>query len=201
MDATAFWNVIAQYNQHTLWIQTALFIVLVAGVLVSYLTRFKWIAKIVLGILNLFIAFGFFLIYGTEPIQKFFALPLYFLTGILFFVEAIRNKDDELSKFSVVTMVLMLLYLAYPFVSMMFGGQYPRMVTYIMPCPVITASIAIYCNYTRKNPFLLAFMAIWGLTGIKAFIFSAYEDTILFLAGIYVMLVFVKWVISRGKVA
>ena len=59
------------------------------------------------------------------------------------------------------------------------------MVTYIMPCPVISLSIAVYMGYTRKNRVLLALLTIWGLTGIKSIIFNAYEDTILLIGGLY----------------
>ena len=50
--------------------------------------KVKWAAKFSLGIVNLFIGIAFFAWYGTEPIQKFFALPLYLFCGILFLFEA-----------------------------------------------------------------------------------------------------------------
>ena len=79
----------------------------------------------------------------------------------------------------------MVLYAAYPLVSMLFGGRFPQLVTHIMPCPVVTISIAVYSCYKRKNLALLILLTIWGLTGVKALIFSAYEDIILLLAGLY----------------
>ena len=54
-----------------------------------------------------------------------------------------------------------------------------------MPCPVISLSIAVYAGYKRKNKLLLALLTVWGLTGIKSIIFSAYEDIILLLCGLY----------------
>ena len=79
----------------------------------------------------------------------------------------------------------MVLYAAYPLVSMLLGGRFPQLVTHIMPCPVVTISIAVYSCYKRKNLALLILLTIWGLTGVKALIFSAYEDIILLLAGLY----------------
>jgi hypothetical protein len=67
----------------------------------------------------------------------------------------------------------------------MLGNSFPRMVVYIMPCPIVSLSIAFYSIMTRKNTILLILLTVWGLTGVKAFIVGAYEDTILFLAGIY----------------
>ena len=56
MDAAAFWKVIGEYNLNTGVYQIALLALLIIGVLVSYFTRFKWIAKVVPGMLNLFVA-------------------------------------------------------------------------------------------------------------------------------------------------
>lgn len=50
--------------------------------------KVTWAAKFFLEIANLFIGIVFFAWYGTEPIQKFFALPLYLLSGILFLFDA-----------------------------------------------------------------------------------------------------------------
>ena len=61
----------------------------------------------------------------------------------------------------------------------------------IMPCPVVSLGITIYAGYKKKNKLLLALLAIWGLTGIKSVIFSAYEDIILLVCGIYAVTLFV----------
>ena len=61
-------------------------------------TKNRMAAKFSLGIANLFIGIGFFARYGTEPIQKYFALPLYLSCGILFLYESWHNKDDMIKK-------------------------------------------------------------------------------------------------------
>ena len=66
-----------------------------------------------------------------------------------------------------------------------FGNSFPQMVTYIMPCPVISLSIAVYAGYNRKNKLLLVLLTLWGLPGIKSIFFQAYEDVILFICGLY----------------
>ena len=50
MDASAFWEVIGNYNLNTGIYQIVLLSLLVAGILASYLSKYKWIAKAVLGI-------------------------------------------------------------------------------------------------------------------------------------------------------
>lgn len=141
--------------------------------------------KFALGIANLYIGIVFFGWYGTEPIQKYFALPLFVLCGILFLYESLRNKDDILQKPNKPQGALLLLYLLYPFTSMLLGNQFPQMVTYIMPCPVVSLSIAVYAGCKQKNKLLLALLTVWGLTGVKSVLFRAYEDIILLLCGLY----------------
>lgn len=70
MDAQAFWNVIGNYNQQTIMAQIGLFLFIVLTIVLSYMQTIKWAAKFGLGIVNLFIGFGFFALYGTEPIQN-----------------------------------------------------------------------------------------------------------------------------------
>lgn len=185
MDAQAFWSVIGNYNEKTWIIQMILLVFLLLAIVLSYMQKIKWAAKFSLGITNLFIGIGFFAWYGTEPIQKYFALPLYLFVGALFLFESWHNKDDTLKKFNMLQVILLLLYLFYPFASMLLGNSFPQMVTYIMPCPVISLSIAVYAGYERKNKILLALLTIWGLTGVKAIIFHAYEDLILLACGLY----------------
>lgn len=185
MSAQLFWNVIANYNKHTIIIQIILMIFLALSLVLSYNGKIKWIAKFALGIANIYISIIFFGIYGIEPVQKLFALPLYLICGVIFLYECIRNTDDRLQRLSRWQIILLLLYAIYPGVSILLGNYYPNMVTYIMPCPIISLSIAVYSGYSKKNRFLLFLLTIWGLTGIKSVIFNVYEDIILLICGIY----------------
>lgn len=185
MDTQVFWNVIGQYNSHTWIIQIILLIFMISAMALSYTQTVRWAAKFALGITNLFIGIVFFAWYGTEPIQKFFALPLFLLCGILFLWESQKYKADMLEKPSTIQTVLLLLYLSYPIVSTLLGNSFPQMVTYIMPCPVISLSIIVYSGYKRKSKILLVLLTIWGLTGIKSILFDAYEDIILLVCGLY----------------
>jgi len=185
MDASIFWDIIEQYNSQTIYIQIVLFVSLAISIAVSYNIHKGWICKMVLSVLNLFIGIAFFMQFGTESIQKYFALPLYLLVGVLFAYETIRNRNDSLRKPTPIQLFLAALYLVYPLVSMACGNEFPRMVTHIMPCPVATISIVLYSMFNKKNPVLMGLLAVWGLTGVKAIPFKAYEDLILLAAGIY----------------
>jgi hypothetical protein len=84
------------------------------------------------------------------------------------------------------------MYILYPVISFLLGNKFPKMTTYVMPCPIMSCSIIIYSGYKNKNKLLLILMAIWGLTGVKAFVANAYEDVILLICGIYCIYVLVK---------
>ena len=185
MDAQAFWNVIGNYNEQTKILQIGLLIFLILAIALSYMRKVNWAAKFALGITNLFIGIAFFAWYGTEPIQRFFALPLYLLCGILFLYESWHNKDDLLEKPTPVQSLLIVLYLLYPLISFALGNKFPQIVTHIMPCPIVSLSITVYAAYKRKNILLLILLTVWGLTGIKSIIFNAYEDIILLICGFY----------------
>jgi len=185
MDVNIFWEIIGEYNNKTIIVQIILFVLGIFAFILSYAGRIKWIIKFTLGIIILYIGIVYFGYYGTEIIQKYFAFPLFIISGLLFIFESIKNKQDILEKFDKIQFILLFLYLLYPLVSFILGNRFPKMVTYIMPCPIISVSIVIYSAYKIKNKLLLVCMALWGLTGVKAFVANAYEDIILLICGVY----------------
>ena len=185
MDAQAFWNIISAYNLQTRAVQAALLVFLLGMTALSYTRKIRWAAKCALGVLHLFIAIAFIARYGQLPIQRFFALPLFLACGLLFLDECRRNRKDAPAPPDIPQALLLSLCLLYPLCSALLGNAFPRMVTPIMPCPVASFGIVLYSGYSRKNKLLLALLALWGLTGIKALLFHVYEDLILLLCGLY----------------
>ena len=162
MDANIFWEIIGKYNNKTIIIQIVLFVIGIFSFILSYTGRIKWIIKLTLGIIILFIGIVHFGYYGTEMIQKYFAFPLFIISGLLFIFESIKNKQDILGKFNKIQFTLLILYLLYPLISFIFGNRFPKMATFIMPCPIISVSIVIYSAYKIRNKLLLVCMALWG---------------------------------------
>ncbi len=193
MNAEDFWKVIGSYNQDTWPFQILLMALIITGLVLSYRAKQYWMPKVILGIANIFIGIVFFLVYGTEPIQHYFAAPLFIAVGGLFLFESIKNKSDTVRRPNKAEWILIVLFLLYPIISFLLGNTYPKIVVYIMPCPLVSLSIIVYSCYSRKNLLLLILLAIWGLTGIKSFFFNAYEDIILLLCGIYCI-----WVIYKN---
>jgi len=192
MDVNIFWEIIGEYNKKTIIVQIILFVLGIFTFILSYTGRIKWIIKLTLGIIILYIGIVYFWYYGTEMIQKYFAFPLFIISGLLFIFESIKNKQDILEKFNKIQFILLIFYLLYPLVSFILGNRFPKMVTFIMPCPIISVSIVIYSAYKIKNKLLLVCMALWGLTGVKAFLANAYEDIILLICGIYCIYVLIN---------
>jgi len=192
MDVNIFWEIIGEYNTKTIIIQIILFVLGVFAFILSYTGKIRWIIKFTLGIIIFFIGIVHFGYYGTETIQKYFAFPLFVFSGTLFIFESFKNKQDVLEKFNAIQFTLFIFYLLYPLVSFILGNRFPKMVTLIMPCPIISVSIVIYSAYKIKNKLLLVCMALWGLTGVKAFVANAYEDIILLICGIYCIYILVN---------
>lgn len=192
MDAQAFWDVIGRYNQTTWPIQIGLLLFIAISLTEAFLHKAVWLPKIAFGVTNLFIAVVFFLIYGTEPIQTYFAFPLYIGVGTLFLWEGIKHRGSKFTPFNKLQWVLLGLVAVYPVVSLCLGHSFPQMVVYIMPCPIVSLSIVVYAAYEHRNKLLLALLTIWGLTGVKSFFFNAIEDVILLICGIYCLCLLVS---------
>lgn len=185
MEAQAFWEVIGAYNDATWWASYAFIALLLATLFLSYRTKIRFAVKLALGLFHLFIGIVFFGMYGTQPIQKFFALPLFIACGVLFIFESITNPGDTPRKPSLFQILLLCLYALYPVFSFLLGHRFPLIVTYSMPCPTACLGLSVYALYPKKNKILLLLLTVWGLTGVKAIFFDAYEDIILLVCGIY----------------
>lgn len=200
VDAQAFWNVIGNYNQSTMLWQCVVLALIITSLILAYFQKAMWLPKITLGIGNIFIGIMFFLIYGTEPIQTYFAAPLYLIIGCLFIYEASKYRTDRFNKPGAAQWVLLCLIIVYPLVSFLLGHSFPQLVVYIMPCPIISLSIVTYSCYDHKNKLLLLLMTIWGLTGIKAFFADALEDIILLICGLFCLWLLIKELKIRQNV-
>ena len=155
MDASVFWSVIGAYNRQTVMLQVFLLALLSAALSVAYRHRRGRPAWLALGVAHLFIGIVFFGIYGTEPIQKYFAMPLFVLCGFLFLYEGIWHKSGVLDRPTRAQWVLLALYVLYPLISALLGNRFPTLVTHIMPCPVAYLGLVVYAGCRRKNVVLL----------------------------------------------
>lgn len=185
MNTEIFWKIIGNYNNATWTLQIFLFLIFIGSLLLAYRIHIYNAPKITLGINLFIIGIVFFLYFGVEAIQKFFAAPLYIVSGLLFLYEGIVKKEDKMGEFDLLGKVLLIAVFLYPLLSILFGHQFPQMTTYIMPCPLICFAILFYIRYEKKNKILMILLIIWGLTGVKSLFFHVFEDLILLACGIY----------------
>lgn len=85
------------------------------------------------------------------------------------------------------TLFFLILYILYPLFSLLLGHQFPKMITLVMPCPIVALAMTLLmASKERIDKVLFILLLIWALTGFpKSIMFNAYEDIILFLSGLY----------------
>lgn len=199
MDAAVFWDVIGKYNSFTWIYQCIIAILLLISAGLAVLKNKAWLLKAALGVGNIFIGVVFFLVYGTEAIQKYFAAPLFLLTGFLLFREAVMHRGIKLGKPVAVQWILLSMFILYPLASSLLGHTFPHIATYIMPCPFISLSIVVYSCYEQKSKLILLLLTIWGVTGLKAFFVNAFEDIILLICGLFCLWILIRTMRRQHK--
>ena len=126
---------------------------------------------------------------------------LFISISILFaldiFMKKIEFRLPEIKYMKYLTLLLVLLVFLYPFIGYALGHVYPQTCTPIMPCPLTVLAIALVAAAIPKVD-RKVFVALlpWALLGLPKCLGAndCYEDCILFLAGVYgiVMLAW-KW--------
>lgn len=192
--ADDFWETIGAYNIDTLYVQ-GIFSTLLIGILIfSFIRQNEVIVKLIKSLfcsVFVFVGIYFFLIIDNSFTAMIFG-PYFIIIGLLFLLELFNSK----SKLQVPTRFQYLLYglvLLYPLFSYALNHKYPQQVLYILPCPIASVALITYSRFKKRNDILNVLLIIWGLTGIKAFIFDVKEDLILFIVGLYGLYDFVNY--------
>jgi hypothetical protein len=194
-SAELFWNVIAQYHQQTLWIQ---FFMIGIGIVLTVLLYlkpapiFQSLMKSYLAISFAWMSIVFFWGMDGSPLSLYFVGPLFLLIAVIFLAD-IRNRRIHFAWpksrcQGTVTLLLFVLVLAYPLVSFLLGHRYPTLSTPFLPCPLTVFALALLSaslpHVDRKVYILLLVWAMMALPKVFG-LFNVREDTILFLVGVY----------------
>jgi hypothetical protein len=199
-SAKEFWDVIGIYNTTLLWLQFVLVGLLIVGTVACFIKKsssIQVILKIILSGCFGFIGIVFFIICDKSALGRFLGAPVYISIGVMFLID-IWWKRIEFAipiegKKKGLTIFLFLIYLLYPLVSYLIGHSYPRIVLYLMPCPLVYyTTVLLSANINKVNSFIYYLLIFWGMTGLPKAIFGAYEDLILFLGGIYALILLIK---------
>jgi hypothetical protein len=189
-----FWKTIENYNLQTLPLQVFFSVLLIGVIIVTFFKKEQWITitlKSIFGILFFFVGICFFLMIDQSFIAMIFG-PFFIIIGCLFFIEVFRSTVPFQSP-TPMQYVLYGLVLSYPVVSYLLDHHYPQQVLYILPCPLVSFALITYSRTVKRNDLLNILLILWGLTGVKAFIFDIKEDLILLVVGIYGLIDYISY--------
>lgn len=194
-----FWAQLAAYNSATWIVQVLWLAATLAAMLLVFIRR----TERANAVLKLLLAFAFlwdgivlFLMFYRGPFYVFFCAPLFILIGGFFFADIFRNKiafrwpDGGLGRASALFWISA--WLLYPFTGALFGRVFPQVCTPMDPCPLTAVSIALLAAAVPKvSRALFILLLPWALLALpKALgMYQCYEDGILFLSGVYGVIV------------
>lgn len=202
MDTEAFWIQIGEYNEATIIFQVILF---VAGAVLTCLTFTRPGRKMDVWMKAFFaLAFAwnsvvFFFMFSTNPIGRYFGAPLFSILTLIFIADIFTKKTSfqfpEAKWKKGATIFWLLLVVLYPVFGLPLGHTYPKMLTPVMPCPLTVFAIAMVTAASPKvDRALFILLLPWALAGLPKCLgaLDCYEDCILFLAGVYGLILLIK---------
>jgi hypothetical protein len=201
-SADLFWNIIAHYHQQTIWIQMIMISIGAALTFLLYLKPtpiFQSLMKSYLAVSFAWMSIVFFWGMDGSPLSLYFVGPLFLLIAV-FFLADIRTRRIHFawpkSRWQkAVSLLLFALVLAYPLVSFLLGHRYPTLSTPFLPCPLTVFALALLSaslpHIDRKIYILLLVWAMMALPKVFG-LFNVREDTILFLVGLYSLVMLIR---------
>jgi hypothetical protein len=204
LSAEQWWEIIGAYGAEVWPAQAIFFVVAVAFVLFLIFKP----GKVATALMKLYfvVSFGwngivFFMILGTDLVGNYFFGSLFTLVAILFAVDLFRGRiqflHPKLHWQKYLTLALVLVVFSYPLFSLVFGHYFPRLLILgTFPCP--TAALALLLLTTalpRVDRIMYVILLFWAIP-FPPFIqfpkYGVYEDTIMFMAGIYSLIMLVR---------
>jgi hypothetical protein len=202
-SAELFWNQIALYHGSTFFFE--LFMIAV-GAILTFLLYWKP-SKIYNSLMKIYLAFSFtwmsiifFWGFDKSPVGTFFAGPLFLVIAGLFLADLVFKKIEfALPKMKWARYMLFfwwgLVVIGYPAISFLLGHRYPRLTTPYMPCPLTVFALSLLSGaLPRIDIKVYSLLLVWAALGLpKVFgLFDVREDSILFAAGVYSLLLLIK---------
>jgi hypothetical protein len=198
------------YNEATLPIQI---IMMIAAAVLTYFIFTRRNAR-ANAVMKSFLSFAFawngivfFLVFAWSIISA-IASALFIIIGILFAMDIFRKKTEfrlPVTKWQrYLTVFLIVLVFLYPLIGMAFGHSYPQTCMPMAPCPLTVFAIALVAAaIPQVNRKVYAFLLPWAILSLPKCLgaLDCYEDCILFVAGVYGLVLLVRnWkVIGRSQ--
>ena len=146
-----------------------------------------------------------FLIFAKSPMSTFFG-PLFVIVAILFAVDIFMKKIEfrlpDVKWQRYITIFWVLLAFLYPVIGLALGHYYPKTCTPMMPCPLTVFAIALVTAAIPKvDKKVYVLLLPWALMGLPKCLgaLECYEDCILFIAGVYGLIMLVRNWKAIGK--
>ncbi len=202
-SAELFWNQIALYHESTFIFE--LFMIVVGAILTVLLywkpsNIYNSLMKIYLAFSFAWLSIIFFWGFDKSPIGMFFAGPLFLVIAGLFLADLVFKKVEfTLPQMKWARYALFawwgLVVIGYPVISLLLGHHYPRLTTPYMPCPLTVFALSLLSAAIPKIDIkVYSLLLVWAALGLpKVFgLFDVREDSILFGAGVYSLVLLIK---------
>lgn len=195
LSAQAWWRIIEAYGAQIWPAQLVMWAVAVALALFLFIRPGKTsnaLMKLYLTVTFAWIGIGFFVVLGKGLFGNYVFGALFTIVSILFAVDLYRQR----LQFSLPekgwqkTLTLVLLLVVLPLVSLMFGHSYPKLIALgTFPCPTTALALLLLTTaLPTVNWIMYGILLFWAIPFpplIQIPQYGVYEDSIMFLIGIY----------------
>jgi hypothetical protein len=202
LTTETFWNKIGLYNDATFIVQIIMSIVAVVLLLYIFIkpsNKVNILMKAFLSFAFAWNAIVFFLIYAEPSFFSYLGAVLFIIISILFaldiFTKKIEFRFPPSNYIRYITMIFVFLVFLYPLIGYVLGHVYPKTCTPVMPCPLTVFAIALVVAAIPKvDKKVFVALLPWALLGLPKClgVSDCYEDCILFISGIYGVVMLVK---------
>jgi len=203
MNGENWWSISERYNNAIFPVQI---VIMVIGVILTYFlfakpnTRTNNLMKAYLAFTFAWNGIVFFLIFGKELPGTFLGAPLFIITPVLFAVDIFTKKTEfklpNARWHKYLTIFWVLCAFLYPLIGLPLGHLYPRSCMFgVFPCPTTVFALALLAAAIPKvDKKVYTLLLIWALPSVgKCFgVLDLYEDCVLFVAGVYGLIMLVK---------
>jgi len=202
-SSEVFWNVVASYHGKYIHVEIAMILV---GILLTILLYRKpslllsSMMKVFLAFSFAFQSFAFFWGLDGSPIGRYLAGPLFLAIALLFLIDLWIGKivftypTERVNRIPIFVLWGFVLF-GYPAISYLFGHRYPAITLPFMPCPLTVFALSLMAAALPRVDYkVYVLLLVWAALGLpKVFgLFDVREDTILFLAGVYALIMLIK---------
>ena len=213
LESAEWWEVISNYNHAIFPFQFVIFLI---GVFITlYLfygesIKANILVKAYLAFCNVWIGIVFFLVNCTEfsSPQREIQGTLFIVVGVLFAIDIFTKKTrisiPKVGLKRLITIGLLSLIVIYPIVGLLLRGSFDKAIyPGTLPCATTAFALVLLVGSLHKvNKFIFILLLIWAIPFpplIQIPIYHVYEDSIMFIIGIFALVMLILSTINSRK--